>query len=74
MRLSDRGTIRPGAYADLVLLDPEHIDPGTDYRDQRVAPEGVAWVFLNGQPALREGSLTGARSGKALRAYGHRKP
>jgi len=74
LKLADRGTIRPGAYADVVLLDPERIDPGTDYRNQRVVPSGIAWVFLNGQPALREGSLTGVRSGKALRAYGHRKP
>ncbi|UCG15745.1 MAG: hypothetical protein JSV19_10665, partial [Phycisphaerales bacterium] len=74
MKLVDRGVIRPGAFADLVLLDPEELDPGADYRDQAPVPKGIRWVFLNGQPVLKEGELTKARAGKALRAYGHRKP
>ncbi len=74
MQLEDRGVIRPGAYADLVLFDPEELDPGVDYRDQAPPPKGVRWVFLNGQPVLKEGEMTYMRAGKALYAYGHRKP
>jgi N-acyl-D-amino-acid deacylase len=74
MKLKDRGVIKPGAYADLVLFDPGELDPGTDYRNQSVPPRGLKWVFINGQPALKEGEMTKIRAGKALRAYGNCKP
>ena len=74
MKLKDRGEIKPGAYADLVLFDPDEIDAGTDYRNQARPPKGIEWVFLNGQPVLKEGKLTKKRAGKALRAYGNDKP
>ena len=74
MKLEHRGVIKPGAFADLVLFDPEKIDAGADYRDQTRTPKGIKWVFLNGQPVLKEGVLTRNRAGKPLRAYGHRKP
>ena len=74
MKLKDRGAVKPGAYADLVLFDPETLDPGVDYRDQAALPKGLKWVFMNGQPVLREGKMTKKRAGKALRAYGNRKP
>ena len=74
MKLTDRGVIKPGAFADLVLFDPEKINPGTDYRNQRTKPQGVKWVFINGRPALREGELTRIRSGRNLRAYNNLKP
>lgn len=68
MQLADRGVIRPGACADLVLLDPVELDPVGDFRDQTIPPRGVRWVFVNGEPALRDGELTGVRAGRALRA------
>lgn len=74
MKLKDRGVIKPGAYADLVLFDPDVLDPGVDYRDQAALPKGIKWVFMNGQPVLKEGELTKMRAGKALYAYGNRKP
>ncbi|MFH1746912.1 MAG: amidohydrolase family protein [Planctomycetota bacterium] len=74
MKLADRGVIKPGAYADLVLLDPRELDPGTDYRHQEIPPRGIHWVFINGEPALRDGQMTNVRAGQALRAGGRRKP
>jgi len=74
MKLKDRGIIKPGVYADLVLFDPEKIGPGTDYRDQTRLPEGIQYVFLNGKPALEQGKMTKIRGGKALRAYENIKP
>ncbi len=74
MKLKDRSVIKPGAYADLVLFDPDTLDPGVDYRDQAALPKGMKWVFMNGQSVLKEGKLTKKRAGKALRAYDNRKP
>lgn len=74
MKLEDRGIVRKGAYADLVLFDPEKIAANTDYRDQTPPPKGIHWVLLNGNPVLKEGELINIRAGKVLRAYGNRKP
>lgn len=74
MKLTDRGAIKPGAYADLVLLDPSGIDPGGDYRDQTAPPKGMPYVFINGQAVVKSGELTKTQAGKPLYAYGHRKP
>ncbi len=74
MGLTDRGVIRVGAFADVVLLDPKALDPGSDYRDQMPPPRGIRWVFLNGEPALRNGELTKVRAGRALRADQRSKP
>jgi N-acyl-D-amino-acid deacylase len=74
MKLEDRGFIRKGAFADIVLFDPEKIDANADYRDQTPPPKGIHWVFLNGNPVLKEGELNTVRAGKVLRAYGNRKP
>ena len=64
----------PGAFADLVLLSPDELDPGADYRDQTPPPKGIRYVFLNGLAVLKDGQLTPDRAGKPLRAYGHVKP
>ena len=72
--LADRGIIKPGACADLVLLDPQKLEAGADYRDQTPPPKGIMWVFVNGRPALKEGNLTGISSGRALYAGDRRKP
>jgi N-acyl-D-amino-acid deacylase len=67
-RLTDRGTLRPGAYADVVLLDLEQLgDRGTMLEPE--APGGIEWVFVNGQPTVAAGSYDPARlAGRALRA------
>jgi len=74
MGLTDRGVIRAGAYADLILLDPAGLDPAADYRDQRPAPRGIQWVFLNGRPVLKAGEFVGGQHGQALRFHNRRKP
>lgn len=65
--LRDRGVIRTGAYADLVLFDPATIiDTGT-YNEPRRYPEGIKDVFVNGIGVVRNGEHTHARPGRALR-------
>ncbi len=74
LNLDDRGVIRAGAYADLVLLDPVALDPGADYRDQAPPPKGIPWVFLNGRPVEKNGEYVAERAGRVLRFHGHTKP
>ena len=65
--LADRGLVRPGAVADLVLFDPETIlDVGT-FEDPNHPPRGIAHVLVNGTAVVRDGSHTGARPGRPLR-------
>jgi N-acyl-D-aspartate/D-glutamate deacylase len=65
--LADRGVVRPGAWADLVLFDPARIaDVGT-YEDPHHPPAGIAHVFVDGTAVVRDGAHTGARPGRALR-------
>jgi len=65
--LRDRGVIRAGAFADLVVFDPARIlDVGT-YEDPNHPPVGVRDVFVNGARVVRDGAHTGARPGRALR-------
>ena len=65
--LSDRGLLRPGYAADIVLVNPTTvIDKGT-FIEPNHYPEGIDAVMVNGAFALLEGVETGARSGKVLR-------
>lgn len=67
----DRGTIRVGAAADLVIFDPTRIaDRSTDKRPA-ITPAGVDWVIVNGQVAVADGELTGERAGRILRLGAH---
>jgi N-acyl-D-aspartate/D-glutamate deacylase len=63
----DRGTLRAGAKADLVLFDPQTIiDRGT-FEDPKHSPAGIAAVYVNGVLAARNGEATDARAGRVLR-------
>jgi N-acyl-D-amino-acid deacylase len=65
--LRDRGCLRAGAFADLVLFDPRRIiDRGT-FEDPHRLPEGIEAVFVNGQKAFAQGRTTGRRAGRVLR-------
>jgi N-acyl-D-amino-acid deacylase len=65
--LRDRGVIREGAFADLVIFDAKEIlDTGT-YADPRRYPTGISHVFVNGTAVVRDSAHVGARPGRALR-------
>jgi len=67
MGLSGRGTIREGAFADLVVFDPRRIRERSTCSDPRVYPDGVEQVFVNGKDAVRDGQFAGEPSGRLLR-------
>ena len=67
LRLRDRGTIRPGAKADLLLFDPAKVRARATYVDPFAKAEGLDLVMVNGRAAYAEGRKVG-RSGALLRA------
>ncbi|HUT73445.1 MAG TPA: D-aminoacylase [Armatimonadota bacterium] len=68
--LEDRGIIRRGAYADLVLFDPDRIADRATYDDPIQPPAGIRGVWVNGRAVARDGELTGALPGRVLRGPG----
>ena len=72
MRLWDRGVVRPGAAADLVVFDPATIRDRATFQQPRQYAEGVRYVAVNGQLVVDGGQITAARPGKALRGPGYR--
>ncbi len=67
MRLPDRGLLRPGYAADLVLFDPERVQDKATFRQPHQFSEGFDFVLVNGRAVVENGKLTGARPGRVLR-------
>jgi N-acyl-D-aspartate/D-glutamate deacylase len=65
--LTDRGVLRVGAWADMVLFAPEDIDAGSTYEDPFAPPRGIEGVWVNGERVVDAGQITGARAGRVLR-------
>jgi N-acyl-D-amino-acid deacylase len=71
MGFADRGVIRPGAYADLVLLDPETVADRSTIAEPEARSVGIREVWVNGVTVLDEGEATGAYPGQAIRRSKH---
>jgi N-acyl-D-amino-acid deacylase len=65
--LSDRGLLRPGAYADITVFDAERVIDRATYAEPFQYSEGIEFVLVNGAMVLERGKHTGARPGRALR-------
>jgi N-acyl-D-amino-acid deacylase len=68
--LTDRGYVREGLAADLVLFDAGRVAARNSYEEPRVAPEGMPYVIVNGEPVKWDDALTGARPGRVIRGDG----
>ena len=65
--IRDRGVVRAGAHADLVLFDPATILDLATPTDPRAVSRGVARVWVNGREVFRDGKATGERPGRVVR-------
>jgi N-acyl-D-aspartate/D-glutamate deacylase len=63
----DRGRVREGAFADLVVFDADRIQDLATYTDPHRFPAGIVHVLVNGRPVIRDGALTGEMPGRVLR-------
>jgi N-acyl-D-aspartate/D-glutamate deacylase len=66
MRLDDRGAIREGLWADVVVFDYDRLQDRATYEQPRLSPEGIDYVLVNGVVTLDRGRHTGARPGRVL--------
>lgn len=62
----DRGTIREGAFADLVLFDPDTVLDRSTFAEPTLTPAGIEKVFVNGIAVWSDGKATGKRPGRVL--------
>jgi dihydroorotase/N-acyl-D-amino-acid deacylase len=68
--IRDRGLLREGMYADVVVFDPATIQEHTTYEKPNQGSTGVKEVFVNGVEVVRDGKHTGAKPGRVVRGPG----
>jgi N-acyl-D-amino-acid deacylase len=73
MRISDRGLIREGLWADAVIFDYDKLQDRSTYEHPDLTPDGIDFVLVNGQVVIDHGKHTGARPGKVIYGPGFRK-
>jgi len=66
-KFADRGTLRPGMRADVVVFNPATIRDVSTYEDPHHFSEGISNVIVNGVPVLQDGKMTGRLGGRVLR-------
>jgi dihydroorotase/N-acyl-D-amino-acid deacylase len=71
--ITDRGILRPGMLADIVVFDSAAIRDVATYNEPLRYSAGVKDVFVNGRPVVLDGRITDERPGRALRGPGYRR-
>ena len=71
LRLTDRGVLKKGMWADVVIFDPATIRDLATYDQPNQLSEGMDYVLVNGVPVIANGKMTGALPGKVLRGEGY---
>jgi dihydroorotase/N-acyl-D-amino-acid deacylase len=72
LRLADRGVIKAGMWADIVVFDPDAITDRATFSAPNQLSIGMQWVLVNGVPVVGDGAATGALPGHVLRGGGIR--
>jgi len=71
MRLTDRGVLKAGMWADIVVFDPASIRDFATFENPNQLAQGMDFVLVNGVPVIDQGRMTGARPGRVLRGPGY---
>lgn len=71
MLLADRGVLKAGMWADIVVFDPERLRDLATYENPNQLSVGMDFVLVNGTPVIEDGKMTRALPGKALRGPGY---
>ena len=71
IRLAERGLIKQGLWADIVVFDPAEVSDKATFDAPNQLSVGMQWVLVNGVPVIADGKMTGARPGKVLRGPGY---
>jgi len=71
MRLADRGVLKAGMWADVVMFDPATVRDLATFENPNQLSQGMVYVLVNGVPVIDQGKMTGALPGKVLRGAGY---
>ena len=71
MRFTDRGVLKQGMWADVVIFNPVTIRDVATYEKPNQLSQGMDYVLVNGVPVIDQGKMTGALPGKVLRGEGY---
>ncbi len=71
MRLTDRGVLKAGMWADMVVFDPATVCDLATFDNPNQLSQGMEYVLVNGAPVIDQGKMTGAKPGKVLRGAGY---
>ena len=71
MRLTDRGVLKQGLWADIVVFDPQIIHDNATFENPNHLSDGMDAVLVNGVPVIEGGKMTGVLPGKVLRGPGY---
>jgi dihydroorotase/N-acyl-D-amino-acid deacylase len=72
LRFTDRGVLKEGLWADVVVFDPATIRDLATFEQPNQLSQGMDYVLVNGVPVIASGKMTGALPGKVLRGPGYR--
>jgi len=70
LKIRDRGELKQGNYADIVIFDPSKVQDHATFQDPHQYSTGMQHVLVNGVPVLKDGEHTGALPGKVVRGPG----
>ncbi len=70
LRLNERGVLKAGMWADIVVFDPQVITDRATFAEPNQLSVGMQWVLVNGVPVVAAGAATRALPGKVLRGQG----
>jgi N-acyl-D-amino-acid deacylase len=71
MHFNDRGVLKAGMWADVVVFDPAKIKDVATFAEPNQLSQGMEYVLVNGVPVIEGGRMTGKLPGKVLRGPGY---